>query len=112
MPTSSARCDETAKLLARIDEAEASRRAAEERRDSEAVPAPGRLAGDLRVAGHVDPPALVVGQVEMEAVDFLPGETIEQAVKVGDGIGLAGYVEMHAAPAESGAVLDLAGRGE
>lgn len=62
--------------------------------------------GQLRVARDLDPPALVVGEVEVQDVELVGGEQIEVAQHPVLGQEVPCDIEQHAAPGETGSVLD------
>ena len=72
----------------------------------------GRGAGDgqLRPLGDRDPPALVVGQVQVQDVELVERGEVDQAQDVVDAEEVARDVEHEAAPAVARRVLDHARR--
>lgn len=69
--------------------------------------APGAHFGEPGVALDLDAPALVVGEVEVEDVQFVGGQQIEHAQHAVLGHEMPRHVEHQTTPAEARAVLDL-----
>ena len=75
--------------------------------------AEGGDGGELGVLENFDAPALVVGEVPVESVEFVEGEGVDVAEDVLFGEEVAGAVEEDAAPRVAGGVFDVeAGEGE
>ena len=100
--------DEGPHVPGRIDPAVAGEAAAEERRDGEAVAAPRRDRRELGIAGDVEPPALVVAEVEVEHVQLVPGEAVDEPRDLVRRIELPGDVEMRATEGEARRIVDEA----
>ena len=69
-----------------------------------AVDPPRAHVVELWVAVDLDAPPLVVGEVPMEAVEFVHGHEVEMLLDVLDGEEMAADIEMAAAPREAGIV--------
>src|SRR6185436_18558633 len=63
-------------------------------------------AREARVFADLDAPALVVGQVPVEGVEFVPGHPVECRFDELDGLEVAGRVEHQAAPGVGRGVVD------
>ena len=96
----------------RVVAARGSRAGAEQRRQRHAVAAPRADLRQFRIGIDLDPPALVVRQVPVETVHLVPGQDVEEPADLGRGVELARHVEMRAAPARFGRILDLAAGGK
>ena len=70
---------------------------------------PGALLGQLRVAADLDPPALVVGQVQVQHVELVHREEVDEPEDLALGLEVPGDVEHGPAPAETGGVGDTHG---
>lgn len=66
--------------------------------------------GESRAAGHLEAPALIVGEVQVQAVEVVVGEQVDQPAHVVGGAEVPRDVEHHAAPAERGLARPGAGR--
>ena len=65
-----------------------------------------------RIAAALDPPALVIGQVQVQPVQLVRGQHVDEAEDRALGEEVPGHVQVTAAPSERGRVLDLrAGQG-
>ena len=69
--------------------------------------APGPAFGQQRVAADLDPPPLIVGQVQMEPVELVEGHAVDERLHLVDRKEVTGHVEHHAPPAEARLVDDL-----
>ena len=65
----------------------------------------GSLGRQLRMALQLQPPSLVVGQVPMEVVEFVPRQEVDVTFDILHGEEVAHHVEVHAPVTEAGAVL-------
>src|SRR6266568_7758421 len=63
---------EASNILARIDDAIRLRRTSQERRHRQAMSAPSRQFGKLRITRNIQSPALVVAEMKMETVQLVP----------------------------------------
>ena len=68
---------------------------------------PGSDLGQQRVTVYLEPPTLVVGQVQVQHVEFVQAGQVDQPQHEALGEEVAGHVEVDPAPSETGAVLDL-----
>jgi hypothetical protein len=60
----------------------------------------------FRQAGDLDPPALVVGQVQVQAVQLVGGHLVEDRQDLGLGMEVAGHVDVQAPKVEARRVVD------
>ena len=68
-----------------------------------------RNLGQLRIRRDIEPPALVIGQMQVKVVQLVPGQKVEETVQVVDLKHASRKVEQRAAPAEARRIPDLAG---
>jgi hypothetical protein len=61
--------------------------------------------GQLRQAGDLDPPALVVSQVQVQAVQLVGRHLVQDRQDLGLGVEVAGHVDMQAAKVEARGVV-------
>ena len=66
--------------------------------------------GEERVPAHLEAPALVVGEVELQHVDAVRGEQVDEPEQLGHRPEPTGDVEHHAAPREPGLAVEPEGR--
>ena len=69
--------------------------------------APGPVFGQLRIAADLDPPTLIVGQVQMQSVELVEGHAVDERLYLVDRKEVTGHVEHHAAPAKARFIDDL-----
>ena len=74
--------------------------------------APGADLGEARVLLDLEPPSLVVGQVQVQGVELVEREEVDELLDELRRVEPAGHVEENAAIAEAGGVLDLHGGDE
>ncbi|CAM5227213.1 hypothetical protein STENM36S_07347 [Streptomyces tendae] len=72
--------------------------------------APAADLGEPGTGGHRHPPALVVGEVEVEDVQLVQREQVDVAPQIGHRLEVPGHVEHGTAPGVAGYVGDLHGR--
>src|SRR5699024_5586650 len=71
-----------------------------------ALGAPGPLPGEFGVAADLDPPSLVIAQVEVEHIEFVQGQEIDEAQDLAFGLEVSGDVEHGTTPAKTWGVGD------
>ena len=69
----------------------------------EGLAAPGPDAGQLRVPLDLHPPALIVGQVQVQAVELVQRQQVDQRADLRAGEEVPGGVEHHPTPGKPGA---------
>ena len=62
--------------------------------------------GESRIALRLEPPALVVGQMQVEGVELVQGEQVDEPVHIAERHEVPAGVQVHPAPAEAWPVLD------
>src|SRR5699024_12872687 len=71
-----------------------------------ALGAPGPLPGEFGVTADLDPPSLVIAQVEVEHIEFVQGEEVDEAQDLAFGLEVSGDVEHGTTPAKTWGVGD------
>jgi hypothetical protein len=68
---------------------------------------PGTDFGQFRVFANLDPPPLIVGEMQMQTVKSVQGDQVNKATDLIHGEKVPRDIEVHSPPGEPRAVLDL-----
>jgi hypothetical protein len=67
---------------------------------------PGADPGEIRILPDLDPPALVVGEMDLQAIELMQGHDVDELLNIPYGDEMAGGIDQQAPPRETRVIRD------